>query len=461
MAVPPGSDSMIASVAEPVAVIPPSVKTFCWGNNSSPESDASIFVSLDDVMKEQKDSNSEGSPVASGGSLPSNDSPLDQTQDTTSDEILARLLQSEFDDEFQRMDKQAGSPPTKFTVGFDPFDRPLVNDSGEEDEDPNASWDNFEEKTGITLGNKGFARERGPQGKVLSTKHDATLCGRRNACRVMEFKSEIETGDGGAFDMKLNNHVYNALKVHSHSEAKRAARLHEKKEKSTAESAMDATSRLLIFKLINQGILDEVNGAINTGKEAVVYHGIGGNIDKQITSGEVAIKVYKTTLNEFRNREPYIKEDYRFKDKFSKANNRKIIPLWAEKEMHNLNRILRAGIPCPQVVCLMKHVLVMTFIGVDGRSAPILKDAVLNDSQVNKAYADSVNIMKVMYTNCGLIHADLSEFNLLWHQNKVWVIDVSQSVIPTHPNALGFLLRDCINVTNVSISLVISRVYCF
>jgi RIO kinase 3 len=74
---------------------------------------------------------------------------------------------------------------------------------------------------------------------------------------------------------------------------------------------MDEKSRLLIFKMMNQGILDEVNGAINTGKEAVVYHGVGSNADKEIPQGEVAIKVFKTTLNEFRNREPYIKEDYR------------------------------------------------------------------------------------------------------------------------------------------------------
>lgn len=90
---------------------------------------------------------------------------------------------------------------------------------------------------------------------------------------------------------------------------------------------MDEKSRLLIFKLINAGIVDEVNGAINTGKEANVYHGIGSNSEKQITNGEVAIKVYKTTLNEFKHRQPYIREDYRFKDKFAKSNNQKSIYL--------------------------------------------------------------------------------------------------------------------------------------
>lgn len=54
-----------------------------------------------------------------------------------------------------------------------------------------------------------------------------------------------------------------------------------------------------------------------------------------------------------------------------------------------------------------------------------------------------------MYTKCDLIHADLSEFNLLWYLNRIWVIDVSQSVMNVHPHALQFLLRDCYNITNV------------
>ena len=54
--------------------------------------------------------------------------------------------------------------------------------------------------------------------------------------------------------------------------------------------------------------------------------------------------------------------------------------------------------------------------------------------------------MCTMYQKCKLIHADLSEYNMLWHENKVWFIDVSQSVEPFHPHALEFLYRDCTNV---------------
>ena len=63
-----------------------------------------------------------------------------------------------------------------------------------------------------------------------------------------------------------------------------------------------------------------------------------------------------------------------------------------------------------------------------------------------------IQIMKRMYSKCDLIHADLSEFNLLWYLNRIWVIDVSQSVMIVHPHALQFLLRDCYNITNVKIN---------
>ena len=54
---------------------------------------------------------------------------------------------------------------------------------------------------------------------------------------------------------------------------------------------------------------------------------------------ECAIKVYKTTLTDFKNRAEYVKGDVRFfKDEFKKQNPRRIMKIWAEKEEVNLRR---------------------------------------------------------------------------------------------------------------------------
>ena len=53
-----------------------------------------------------------------------------------------------------------------------------------------------------------------------------------------------------------------------------------------------------------------------------------------------------------------------------------------------------------------------------------------------------------MYRGCHLIHADLSEYNMMWFEGRVYFIDVSQSIEPSHPNGLEFLVRDCRNVSS-------------
>lgn len=59
------------------------------------------------------------------------------------------------------------------------------------------------------------------------------------------------------------------------------------------------------------------------------------------------------------------------------------------------------------------HVLVMDFIGEDGFPAPLLKDANIDESLARKLYLDCVRIMHRFFNEAKLVHADLSEFNML------------------------------------------------
>ncbi|CAB3978071.1 Serine threonine- kinase RIO3 [Paramuricea clavata] len=381
--------------------------------------------------------------------------------DTANDLMLAQTLQLQFDAEYEKdlkAKEKKMNGTSKVSISFNNYRTIhhgiLASDSTSSDDDNDYDDDQDDKTKQSGSKSSGGGRRKRYQGsgsgKNITTKHDADVCGRKNAKNIEKFPPGFAAGDVGSkqLDLKISNSVYNSLKQHSIKEEKQSYRLHEKKEHSTHEQALDPKTRLLLYKLVNSEILEEVNGCISTGKEACVFHAFGGKMEDKEVPHECAVKVFKTTLNEFKTRDRYIKDDHRFKDRLGKQNPRKTIKLWAEKEMCNLSRMTHAGIRCPEVVLLKKQVLVMSFIGFERRPAPKLKDVVLTSSQGSHAYKQCVEMMCTMYQKCNLIHADLSEYNMLWHENNVYFIDVSQSVEPMHPHALEFLYRDCKNVTS-------------
>jgi len=214
-------------------------------------------------------------------------------------------------------------------------------------------------------------------------------------------------------------------------------------DRATTEQVLDPRTRMILFKLLNQGVISTINGCMSTGKEANVYHAVTPDgVDR-------AIKIYKTSILVFKDRQRYVTGEYRWRSGYNKKNPRKMVKLWAEKEMRNLKRLHSAGMPAPEPHILRSHVLVMDFIGEDGWPAPRLKDAVkgLSGKRLGSAYDQTLRHMRTLYQTCRLVHADLSEYNLLWHRGVVIVIDVSQSVEADHPRAADFLRMDCTNIT--------------
>ncbi|KAJ1938842.1 Serine/threonine-protein kinase rio1, partial [Linderina macrospora] len=216
----------------------------------------------------------------------------------------------------------------------------------------------------------------------------------------------------------------------------------DKADRATTEQVLDPRTRIILFKLLNQGVIYEINGCISTGKEANVYHAV-------TESGEHrAIKIYKTSILIFKDRDRYVSGEYRFRHGYSRHNPRKMVKVWAEKEMRNLKRLHSAGIPSPNPIVLRQHVLVMDFLGsAEGWAYPRLKDAKIPQSRFPMLYMQLVRDMRIMYHVCKLVHADLSEYNILYHAKQLYIIDVSQSVEHDHPYALDFLRHDCNNVT--------------
>lgn len=234
----------------------------------------------------------------------------------------------------------------------------------------------------------------------------------------------------------------------------------EKSDRATSEQVLDPRTRMLLLQILNRNIVSEINGVISTGKEANVYHAatIPQDVEGEAPATVLhrAIKVYKTSIMVFKDREKYVAGEFRFKQGYNKSSNRAMVKVWAEKEFRNLRRIHAAGIPCPEPVYLKAHVLVMSFLGNNkGWPAPRLRDfefeAETQDEVAAKwrdVYIQLLGYMRILYQTCRLVHADLSEYNLLYHQGQLILIDVSQSVEHDHPRSLEFLRMDVKNVSD-------------
>lgn len=208
-------------------------------------------------------------------------------------------------------------------------------------------------------------------------------------------------------------------------------------ERATIEEVFDQSTRMVLFRFLSKGILNEVNGVVSAGKEARVYWG------KTKEGKELAVKIYLTSSAEFKKgMMMYIEGDYRFKN--VKHDTRSLIYTWAQKEYRNLQEAERAKIRVPTPIALESNVLIMEFLGKDGVSAPTLKEQPPDDPI--KTYKLLLTYMKRLYQKAELVHGDLSEYNLITWKGKLVMFDMSQSVPTSHPLAQFLLNRDITNV---------------
>ena len=87
--------------------------------------------------------------------------------------------------------------------------------------------------------------------------------------------------------------------------------------------------------------MKEIRGCVATGKEA--------NVLEAVNSADelLAIKVYRTSILGFKDRERYVNGEWRFRSGVCYSNPRKMIKIWAEKEFRNLKRMSESGVCSP------------------------------------------------------------------------------------------------------------------
>ena len=208
-------------------------------------------------------------------------------------------------------------------------------------------------------------------------------------------------------------------------------------ERATLEEVFDNATRMVVYRFMTEGVLNEVNGVVSAGKEARVYWG------KNKEGKDLAVKIYLTSSAEFKKGMfKYIEGDYRFKG--VKHDTRSLIFAWAQKEFRNLEQAYQAKVNVPKPLAVKNNVLLMEFIGKDGVSAPSMKEIVPVDTE--KVYRTLLTYMGRLYQKADLVHGDLSEYNVMFWKGKPVVFDMSQSVPTSHPLAKFLLERDLTNV---------------
>lgn len=210
---------------------------------------------------------------------------------------------------------------------------------------------------------------------------------------------------------------------------------------SFRDQVFDTRTLLTLYEFINKNIVKDVLGPIGQGKEAKIFWGVGPD------GRDLAIKVFFTANTPFvHKRRDYIEGDPRFSP-VKTRNIYHLIELWTRKEFGNISRAWEAGVSTPRPIAFRRNIIVMEMIWWEGRRgvpAPLIKDS--PPEAPREAYLDILKWVERAYILGKIVHADLSEYNILNDGKTLYIIDWGSAVKSDHPNASKFLVRDISNI---------------
>ena len=200
--------------------------------------------------------------------------------------------------------------------------------------------------------------------------------------------------------------------------------------------------------LLEEGLIDTVVLQLMSGKEAAVY---------VVRSGDETLcaKVYKeATQRSFRqavdyteNRKTKNSRQARAMAKGTKFGRQSQEAAWQSAEVDALNRLAAAGVRVPKPRNFLDGVLLMELVTDEhGEAAPRLNDVIFTPEQARAHHA--MLLLQVVRMLCaGVVHGDLSEFNILLGADGPVIIDLPQAVDAAGNNhAQRMLLRDVVNL---------------
>jgi RIO kinase 1 len=201
----------------------------------------------------------------------------------------------------------------------------------------------------------------------------------------------------------------------------------------------------------DKGLITEVLHTVKSGKEATVYC---CRAHPHTGVPFYAAKLYRpleqrTFRNDAVYREGHVILDKRWR-KAAEQRTRKgkefLFGSWVWHEWDTLTRLFNAGADVPRPVAQAERCILMEFIGDERGAAPPL-NRVSPDCEGAEALFDVLMRNIELWLACERIHADLSPFNILYHEGRITVIDFPQAIEPaTNRNARDLLQRDIDNV---------------
>lgn len=191
---------------------------------------------------------------------------------------------------------------------------------------------------------------------------------------------------------------------------------------------------LALYRLINKGVFDRMYGELFSGKEANIFFA-------ECDGEPLILKIYRIETADFNNMLPYVAGDPRFD---VPKNKRKMVYEWTGKEYKNLMRFSNAGVRVPRPIAFHDNILAMEFVG-DNAPAPTVR--VMPPKKPQEFYDALVTDISLGLEKARLVHADLSEYNVLNFGVPV-IIDCGQAVDRRHPRAKEFFERDVKNINS-------------
>lgn len=204
-----------------------------------------------------------------------------------------------------------------------------------------------------------------------------------------------------------------------------------------------------LLPLIDEGLIDDVISRLMSGKEADIYIvSCGGQIRCAKVYKDAVKRSFKNAAQYQEGRKVRSGRRARAMEKNSAYGRKQQEEIWQNAEVDALARLYRAGVRVPETYGCIDGVLLMELVVDDqGDVAPRLGDVLLTEEQALEDYAVMMHYVKLMLCE-GIVHGDLSEFNVLVDEYGPVVIDLPQAVDASANNsARAMLLRDVNNMT--------------